>query len=57
MALLLGTGAFPAQDGTPLALRADTLCLHSDHAGAVERARVLRATLEASGIAVRAPVL
>ncbi len=56
MTLLLTSGALPACDGTPLALVADTLCLHSDHSGAPERARLLRDSLEAAGIAVRAPV-
>lgn len=55
MAGLLTTGALPACDGTPLVLAADTLCLHSDHAGAPERARLLREALEGAGLAVRAP--
>ncbi len=57
MTLLLTTGALPACDGTPLALAADTLCLHGDHSGAPERARLLRASLEAAGMVVCAPGL
>lgn len=53
--LLLSTGALPACDGTPLALAADTVCLHGDHADAPERARALREALQAAGISVRAP--
>ncbi len=55
MTLLLTTGALPACDGTPLALAADTLCLHGDHSQSPERARLLREALEAAGITVCAP--
>ena len=48
-------GGVKALDGSWLPLRADTVCLHGDHPGALERARALRAALEAAGIAVAAP--
>jgi UPF0271 protein len=41
-------------DGTLLALRADTLCLHGDRADAAAFARALREALNADGIQVRA---
>ncbi len=44
-----------AVDGTPLALLADSVCLHGDHAGAAAFAAALRARLDALGVAVRAP--
>ena len=54
--LLLQSGALPALDGSPLSLRAETVCLHSDHPGALARAQALRQALEAVGIGVgRAP--
>lgn len=47
--------AIRAGDGSVLELAVDTLCVHGDGADAVALARALRATLEADGIAVRAP--
>ncbi|WP_298821735.1 LamB/YcsF family protein [Chloroflexus sp.] len=44
-----------AQDGTPVPLQADTICLHSDTPGAAARAAILRQGLTAAGISVRAP--
>lgn len=44
-----------ALDGTPLRLRADTVCVHGDRAGAGAFAAALRARLDASGVVVRAP--
>jgi UPF0271 protein len=41
-------------DGGRLDVRADTLCLHGDSAGAVERAAAIRRALAAAGIDVRA---
>ena len=41
-----------ATDGTRVAIRADTLCLHGDGPAAVELARRLRAALEADGVQV-----
>ncbi|MCW5582067.1 MAG: LamB/YcsF family protein, partial [Luteimonas sp.] len=52
---LLRDGCVPASDGSRLALRADTLCLHGDRTGAADFAAALRAALEAEGIAVAAP--
>jgi UPF0271 protein len=40
-------------DGTPIALRADTLCLHGDNPAAIENARAVRAALQAAGVEVR----
>jgi UPF0271 protein len=45
--------AIMADDGTPLALHADTLCIHSDTAGAPALATALRAALDAAGVEVR----
>jgi 5-oxoprolinase (ATP-hydrolysing) subunit A len=47
-------GLVEASDGSTIALRADTLCLHGDTPGAVEHARAVRVALEAAGIAVAA---
>ncbi len=44
-----------AVDGTPLRLRADTVCVHGDRAGAGAFARALRGRLDALGVVVRAP--
>jgi UPF0271 protein len=41
-----------AVDGSTIALRADTICLHGDTPGAAEHARAVRAGLEHAGIAV-----
>ncbi len=42
-----------ANDGTPLTLRAATLCIHSDTAGAPALAAALRTALERAGIVIR----
>ncbi|RYD16613.1 MAG: 5-oxoprolinase subunit PxpA [Lysobacteraceae bacterium] len=47
--------AIDADDGTRLRLRADTLCVHGDHADAPSRARRLREALAHAGIAIAAP--
>ncbi|HWE62176.1 MAG TPA: 5-oxoprolinase subunit PxpA [Chloroflexota bacterium] len=47
-------GLVTAIDGTEIALEADTICLHGDAPGAVERARAIRAALDAAGIHVAA---
>jgi len=47
-------GLVRAVDGSSVAIRPETLCLHGDTPGAVEHARAVRAALEAAGIAVRA---
>ena len=43
-------GRVLAADGTSLALRADTLCLHGDRSDAATFARALREALEADGV-------
>lgn len=47
-------GRVRTTDGTDVAIRADTVCLHGDGAHAVAFARRLRRELEAAGVAVRA---
>jgi UPF0271 protein len=42
-----------AVDGSPIAIRIDTLCVHGDTPGAAELAAQLRLALEAAGIDVR----
>jgi UPF0271 protein len=49
-ALVAGQGR--AADGTALALRADTLCLHGDREDAAAFARALRLALEADGVRI-----
>jgi len=49
---LVTTGRLTAIDGSPVALRADTLCVHGDTPGAPELARRLRQALEAAGAEV-----
>jgi UPF0271 protein len=46
-------GIVDAVDGTPVAIRIDTLCVHGDTPGAAELAAQLRLALEAAGIDVR----
>jgi UPF0271 protein len=41
-----------AVDGSTIALRADTICLHGDTPGAADHARAVRAGLQQAGIAV-----
>ncbi len=48
-------GRVRATDGTDVAVRADTVCLHGDGPHAVAFARRLRSELAAAGVAVRAP--
>ena len=48
-------GSVDSVDGVRVPLRADTLCLHGDHPGAVAFAERLRAALQTRGIAVAAP--
>ena len=47
-------GRAEAFDGSAIALRPDTICLHGDTPGAAEHAHAVRAALEAAGIAVMA---
>jgi UPF0271 protein len=48
-------GVVSAIDGSEVAVRADTLCLHGDHPGAAEFAAMLRAAFDERGIAVARP--
>jgi UPF0271 protein len=43
-----------ARDGTTIAVRADTLCIHGDTPGAAEKARAVRDVLESHGVEIRA---
>ncbi|WP_313917630.1 5-oxoprolinase subunit PxpA [Tahibacter sp.] len=45
-----------AGDGSPVAIAADTLCIHGDKADAAAFARRLRAGLEQAGVTIAAPV-
>ncbi len=47
---LVRQGAVTAQDGTTVPLRADTICVHGDTAGAPALARAVRAALEQAGV-------
>ena len=48
-------GRVTAVDGSDIAVRADTICIHGDGPHAVPFARGLRAALEAAGVTVKAP--
>jgi UPF0271 protein len=48
-------GRVTAVDGTDVAVRADTICIHGDGPHAVPFARGLRAALEREGVTMRAP--
>jgi UPF0271 protein len=52
---MLREGKVQSVDGTDVDVRAETICVHSDTPGAVEFARLLRASLEEQGIAIRRP--
>lgn len=49
----LESGLMPVVDGAPIPLRAQSICVHGDSAGAVAMARCVRDRLEAAGFAVR----
>jgi 5-oxoprolinase (ATP-hydrolysing) subunit A len=49
---LVKAGSLVAVDGTVLELHPDSLCVHGDTPGALEIARVVRATLERGGVEV-----
>src|SRR5439155_16315597 len=51
-ALAIVRGDLSARDGSPLRLRADTICVHADLPGAAERAQAVRRALEAEGVEV-----
>lgn len=50
---LVGTGQVQAVDGTEVAVRARSVCLHGDTPGAVAMARAVREALAAAGVSVR----
>ncbi len=50
---LVRTGSIPAIDGSPVALRADSICVHGDSPDAVAMARALRARLLDAGVPLR----
>jgi UPF0271 protein len=51
---LLSDGIVGAVDGTDVAVRAESVCLHGDSPGAVAMAAAVRAALEAAGVELRA---
>jgi UPF0271 protein len=46
-------GTVVSEQGTPVAVRADTVCIHGDHPNAVTLAQAIRERLTAAAIAVR----
>ena len=48
-------GVVRSQQGREVPVKADTLCIHGDQAGALAFVRRIREQLAASGIEVRAP--
>jgi UPF0271 protein len=52
---MLGEGKVRTIEGSDIAVRAETVCLHGDTPDAVEFARALREHLEKEGVAIRAP--
>jgi UPF0271 protein len=51
---LVSDGVVAAVDGSDVAVRAASACVHGDSPGAVEMARAVRAGLAEAGVAVRA---
>jgi UPF0271 protein len=51
---LVSDGLVEAVDGSDVAVRAETACVHGDSPGAVEMARAVRAGLEKAGVSLRA---
>jgi UPF0271 protein len=51
---LVVEGTVAAVDGTDVAVRAESACVHGDSPGAVEMARAVRAGLKKAGVTVRA---
>lgn len=47
---MLDTGLMPVIDGDPIALAAQSICVHGDHPAAVETARQIRARLTGAGV-------
>ena len=50
---LVREGTVPAVDGSPVAVRADSICVHGDSPGAVAMARAVRERLQDAGVAIR----
>jgi UPF0271 protein len=50
----LQTGRMPVIGGDPIALRADSICVHGDSPDATEMARHIRARLQAEGVSLAA---
>ncbi|MBY4892664.1 LamB/YcsF family protein [Rhodobacteraceae bacterium N5(2021)] len=50
---LLETGHMPVIDGAPIALQADSICVHGDSPGAVAMAAKIRARLEGKGFEIK----
>jgi UPF0271 protein len=50
----LKTGRMPVQGGEPIALKADSICVHGDSPEATQMARQIRARLQAEGVTVAA---
>ena len=46
----LKTGRMPVVGAEPIALRADSICVHGDNAESVAMARLVRTRLEAEGV-------
>ncbi len=51
----MARGEVISLDGTPVAIQADTLCIHGDNPDAVQIARAIRAALADAGIPVQRP--
>ena len=49
---MVQTGTVVARDGTTIALKTDTMCLHGDTPGSADLARRIRAALEDAGVSV-----
>lgn len=54
VATMVTSGQVTATDGTQLAMKAESVCVHGDSPGAVQIATAVRDRLEASGIEIRA---
>jgi UPF0271 protein len=54
MVQLVRTGTVAANDGTPVRVEAESICVHGDSPGAVAMAQRLRARLQAEGVGIRA---
>ena len=48
----LKTGLMPVMGGDPIALKADSICVHGDSPEAVEMARLIRSRFESEGVTV-----